>query len=120
MLADPQSVTYNAVAKSLAAISRGDDQSTYFLNDSGVKYTLNVLHTFKKGGRNRVVARLNRESYATDPLVPADNIIAGMTATVTFDFPDFGLVNTDVQNLGNALTAWLSSANILKLVNGET
>ena len=118
MFSDPQSVTYAAVAKSLAAISRGDESSVYRLDDSGVVYQLTLGHQFKQ--RKRVVARLQRNSYASDPLVPANNVLASMTATLTLDFPNVALTATDAQNLGKALVAWLSDANILKLANGET
>lgn len=118
MFADPQSVTYATVAKSLAAISRGDESSTYRLDDSGVVYQLQLGHQFKQ--RKRVVARLQRTSFASDPLVPANNLLASMTATLTLDFPNVALTATDAQNLGKALVGWLSDANILKLANGET
>lgn len=118
MFADPQSVTYNAVAKSLARIGTSDNQSEYKLNDSGVVYDLLVSHQFK--ARNRAVVRLRRDAYVADALVPAQNTLASMTATFTIDFPTTGYTAADAQNLGNALVAWLSSANILKVVNGET
>lgn len=118
MFADPQSATYNAVVKSLPAIGRTDTQSEYKLNDSGVVYTLTLAHQFK--ARNRVVARLRRDSFASDPVVPAQNILASMTATFTIDFPNAGLTAADAQLLGKALVGWLSDANILKLANGET
>lgn len=118
MFADPQSVTYATVAKSLPAISRNDTSSIYQLNDSGVVYNLTLLHQF--GKRNRAVARLRRDSYTTDPIVPAQNILASMTATLTVDFPTFGLLPADAQALAKALNGWASDANVLKLVNGET
>jgi len=119
MFTDPQSVTYATVAKSLPAIGRNDLQSEYKLNDSGgVVYDLILGHQFK--ARNRVFARLRRDSIQTDPLIPAQNIPAGMTATLTLDYPSVGLVNTDVQSLAKALVAFCSDANLLKLINGET
>lgn len=118
MFADPQSVTYSTVAKSLAAISRGEGQSEYRLNDSGTVYTLLLSHQFKT--RNRVVARLRRDSTVVDPLIPSQNIPAGMTATLTIDFPVSGLVPADAQALAKALVGWASDTNVLKLVNGET
>lgn len=118
MFADPQSVTYATVAKSLAAIGRGPDNSVYQLNDTGVTYNLQLSHQFAK--RNRAVARLARTSSVSDPLVPANNVIASMTATLTVDFPTFGLTATDAQNIAKALRDWATDANILKLVNGET
>lgn len=118
MFADPQSITYNSVAKSLPAIGRDESQSTYQLNDSGVNYTLILSHQFKT--RNRVVARLQRTSYASDPLVPANNLLASATATLTLDFQNTGMTASDVQLLGKALVGWASDANLLKLVGGET
>jgi len=118
MFADPTSVTYATVAKSLARIGSTDTQSEYKLNDSGVVYDLILSHQFSK--RNRVVARLRRDAAVTDPLVPAQNILASMTASFTIDFPTTGYTVADAQNLGNALTAFLTSGNILKLANGET
>jgi hypothetical protein len=118
MFSDPQSVTYATVAKSLAKIGSGPDQSEYKLNDSGVVYDLILSHQFK--ARNRTVARLRRDAFASDPLVPAQNILASATASFTLDFPSAGLTAADAQLLGNALVAWLSPANLLKLVNGET
>jgi len=118
MFADPQSVTYATVAKSLPAIGRNETQSEYKLNDSGVVYDLILAHQF--GKRNRAVARLRRDSFASDPLVPANNILGSMTATLTVDFPTVGLTAADAQALAKALIAWATDANVLKLVNGET
>lgn len=118
MLADPQSVTYATVAKTLAAISRGEDSSEYKLNDSGTIYDLILSHSFKT--RNRVVARLRRDAYATDPLVPANSVLASQTCTLTMDFPSIGVTAVDAQNLAKALRDFLTDAVILKLANGET
>ena len=93
MFADPQSVTYNAVAKSLPAIGRSEAQSEYKLNDTGVVYDLILSHQFK--ARNRAVARLRRDSYSSDPLVSVQNILASMIATLTVDFSNVGLTTSD-------------------------
>jgi hypothetical protein len=119
MFSDPQSVTYATVAKSLPAVGRGPEFSQYKLNDAGVVYTLHLSHQFKPR-RTRAVARLQRDAFASDPLVPTSNLLASMTSTLTVDFPTTGLTAADAQNLANALVAWATSANILKLANGET
>lgn len=118
MFADPQSITYATVAKSLPAISRGDGQSEYRLNDSGTVYHLTLSHQFK--ARNRVVIRLRRDAYASDPVVPTSNVLASATCSFTCDFPNVGYTATDVSNLAQALVDWLSDANLLKMINGET
>lgn len=117
MFADPQSVTYNSVAKSLPRTGSDLVSATYQLNDSGVVYNLTLSHQFK--ARNRVVARLRRDAFASDPLVPAQNKLASMTASFTIDFPATGYTVADAQSLGNALVAFLTTGNILKLANGE-
>jgi len=120
MLSDPQSITYNTVAKSLARISNAVDNSVYRLNDTAGQaiYTLTLQHQFKS--RNRVVARLQRESIATDPLSASTNIETSMAGTFTLDFPNAGLTPVDAQYLGSALVAFLTSAVLLRLANGET
>jgi hypothetical protein len=118
VFADPQSITYATVAKSLPAIGRAADESSYKLVDSGAEYNLKLAHQFK--ARNRVVARLTRTVAVSDPLVPAQNIVASGTATLTLDFPSAGMTLADAQNLGKALRDWATDANILKLVGGET
>lgn len=118
MLADPQSVTYATVAKNLPAISRGESSSKYQLNDGSATFELQISHAFK--ARNRVVARLSRETYVADPIHPTQFILAGMTATVTMDFPRVGLLPSDAQALAKALVGYLTDATILKLANGET
>jgi hypothetical protein len=118
MLADPQSVTYSTVAKSLVKASSGVNQSEYRLNDSGTLFVLRTGHTFSR--RNRTFARLSRDAYVADPLVPANNMMAGMAATLSIDWSPIGLTATDAQNLAKALVAWASDATLLKLINGET
>jgi hypothetical protein len=53
-------------------------------------------------------------------LSDTSNVLASMTTTITVDFPTTGLTVTDAQALANALIAWATSANVLKLVSGET
>jgi hypothetical protein len=119
VFSDPQTVTYAAAAKNLPAIGRSADTSEYQFADTGnVIYKLTLTRGFK--ARNRVVARLRRDSVVGDPLVTGNNIPVSMTATFTIDMPNSGLALADGQNLGKALVAWLSDANILKLLNGET
>lgn len=118
MFTDPQSITYATVAKSLPAIGRTETESVYKLNDAGVVYTLTLAHQFK--ARNRVTARLKRDSFVADPMVPAQNVQASMTASFTLDFPNNGLTLSDVQSLGLALIDFLTDVNVLKLANGET
>lgn len=119
MFADPQTVTYATVAKTLPATGRSSDTSEYQVRETdGTVYNLTLTHAFK--ARNRVVARLKRSSIVGDPLVTGQSILVSATATITIDAPQTGLSIADAQNLGKALVAWGTDANLLKLLNGET
>lgn len=119
MFTEPLSVTYAGAAKSLPAISRNGPQSVYALEVAGVGYTLTLSHQFAK--RKRVVARLQRASFASDPLVPANSVLASMSATMTIDFPLTGLTASDATNLGAALCGFLQGTDVIsRLVGGET
>jgi hypothetical protein len=98
---DPQNLTYATVAKVLPTIGRGAELSEYRLNDAGTVYNLSLSHQFK--ARNRAVARLRRDAFAADPLVPSQNLLASATATFTIDFPTTGLFGAPA--LANSLTS---------------
>jgi len=117
MFSDPQSVTVNAVAQSLPAISRNGDSSLYQKDDA--TYKLTVAHQYKPA-RKRFTVRLDSNKVAADPLTSANNQVYSVSAYLVVDAPIVGYSNSELQQLTSALTAWLSSANILKVVGGET
>lgn len=115
MFADPQSVTVNAVAQSLARISSAELASKYRKDDGS--YSLIVSH--QEGKRNRRVVRLEHRKIAADPLT-ADNVEYSMSVYLVFDVPPVGYTATELKDIGLGLTGWLSSANILKVLGGES
>lgn len=115
MFADPQSVTVNSVAQSLPAIKREDFSSSYRKDDGS--YTLVVSHA--EGKRNRRVVRLENRKVAADPLT-ADNVEYSMSVYLVIDTPPVGYTNAEAKDIALGLTAWLSSANILKVLGGES
>jgi len=123
---DPQTITYAGASKTLPRSGQTANESVYRLAESGgVTYTLLLGHQFAgsgakgRGQRNRMVARLTREGLVSDPLATGQNVPSSMSATLTLDFPIL-LTAADAQNLANALTGLMTSANVLKLANGET
>lgn len=117
MFADPAVVTYNAVAKNLARTGTVADQSTYGLNDTGVIYKLTLGHSSK--ARNRVFAKFERQAAVTDPLIPAQNIVIGASATVSIDFAP-QMTSADAVLHAKAIRDFLTDAFLLKLINFET
>lgn len=118
MFADPQSVTVNAVAQSLPRISdpsAGNQSSTYRKDDQA--YALVISHA--EGNRNRRSVRLNAKIVAADPLT-AVNTEYTMSCYLVIDVPPVGFTNTQVKDNVLGLTGWLTSANILKVLGGES
>lgn len=117
MFADPQTVTVNAVAQTLAAISREPLGSTY-REDIG-EYELVISHQ-EGAKRNRRVVRVNRTTVSADPFIPAQNVENSVSYYLVIDAPIAGFTNTQMKDDVLGLTAWLSSANVLKVLGGES
>lgn len=116
MFVDPQSVTVNAVAKTLPAISRGDGTSTYSLDDGAIKLT--ISHNYAK--RKRFTVRIDTNKVAADPLASANNMLYSASVYLVMDAPNVGYSNAEVRDYAIALTGFLTSANILKVLGGES
>lgn len=117
MFADPQTVTVNAVAQTLAAITRSEFKSVY-REDIG-EYQLEISHQEGKS-RNRRMVRLTRTKIAADPFIPATNVEVSHSVYMVVDAPIVGYTNTELKDDALGLTAWLTSANVLKVLGGES
>lgn len=116
MFSDPQSVTVNAVAQSLPAVARDAHNSTYRKDDS--TYELVISHD-EKAVRNRRVVRLNFNKIATDPY-SSDSLKYTGSIYLVIDHPVNGYSNTEIKDITLGLTGWLTSANVLKVLGGES
>ena len=117
MFADPQSITVNAVAKSLPAVSRGTDSSVYKM-DTG-DYTLTISKA-RTGSRKRFAIRVDARKIAPDPLVASNNVEYTSTVILSMNAPFVGYTNVEVKDIALALSAWATSANLLKVLGEET
>jgi hypothetical protein len=119
MLADPQSVTINAVAQTLPAVSRGVNTSSYRKDDGTV--TLSVSHQY--GKRVRRTVRLDFSKIVADPLVPTQNQKVSMSTYLVIDQPITGLTNAEIKQVVDGLTAYLtatSGAKVTSVIGGES
>lgn len=116
MFADPQSVTINAVPVSLPRVVVGSSEATYKSADETVQ--MRISHQTSKGRKRRMV-RLDSTIIAADPLT-AENSSQKAGVYIVIDEPTFGFTDTDLDYLVDALTAWLSSGNVAKLLGGES
>jgi hypothetical protein len=118
MLADPQTVTVNSVAKVLPRINQDNNASTYRLRSSTDEYVLSIKHSNGKivagqAGEGHV-AKLDYTVFAT-ATVPEQHLACWLV----LQNPD-GMDLTVVKNTTLGLTAYLTGANIDKLLNGES
>lgn len=117
MFADPQSITVNAVAKSLPAVSRGTDSSVYKMDTGDYSLTISKART---GSRKRFAIRVDARKIAPDPLVASNNVEYTSTVILSMNAPFVGYTNAEVKDIALALTAWATSANLLKVLGEET
>lgn len=119
-LADPQSVTINAVATPLPRITSQGSEATYATADGAAK--LRVSHTNGRNGSSRHLIRLEQKKVATDPLVSVTQEVTG-SVHVVIDMPKFGFTQTDKLELVKALNAYLAAgtyANVIKILGNES
>jgi hypothetical protein len=117
MFADPQSVTVNAVAKSLPRTSAGDHRGVF--EDPADGLVLTISH--QTGKRHRTTARLDHSKISTDPLVPTSNRPYSLSAYLVFDTPLQGYTTTELGYYLKAMSDWLAVAgNQTKILGYES
>lgn len=117
MFADPQSVTVNAVAKSLPRTGSGDHTGTF--EDPADGLVLTISH--QNGRRHRSTVRLDNSKISADPLVPTSNRPYSLSAYVVLDTPLQGYTTTEIGYYLKALSDWLAVAgNQTKILGFES
>lgn len=114
-LADPQSVTINAVAKTLNRI-KSDGYSSEYATDDEV-FKMKVSHQESKS-RTRRMVRLDQRVIAADPLT-ATNEYKTLGCYLVIDEPEYGFADADIDYVVQGLKTWLSTANVLKVLANQ-
>lgn len=120
MFVDPQTVTINAIANSLARVSSGDNKGAFRKDDGLVR--LNFSHSYPKTGPSRL-AKLEHFKIATDPLMAGQSFPTGMSVHLVVKTPDVGYTLTESKQVIDGFLAYMtasSGANITKLLGGES
>lgn len=115
-LADPQTLTINGAAVSLPRTGLTLTEGGFRSGDQTV--TLEVQHS--EGKRKRHVVKATTSTIVADPLVPSVNTPVSYSAHIVFDGPRQGVTALQLQKLGEALVGWATSANIGKVIAGES
>lgn len=116
-LADPQTVTVNALAKTLPRVASGDFSGTFMSVVDGL--TFSVKHT--EGRRNRSNVRLDFEKIAADVLVPTSNKPYSLSVYLVIDTPLQGFTTAEIGYYLKAVSDWVAIAgNQTKILNHES
>jgi hypothetical protein len=120
VLADPQSVTINAVAVSLPRTGVGAGNAVYTSSDGNVSLAISHQYGAKRTRRN---IRINHRKVAPDPFNSAYNAEYSMSCFLVIDHPKVGYTATEAKQIVDALTAYLtasSGAKVTAALGGES
>lgn len=116
MLADPQSVTINAVATSLPKTNPGSTVNVYTSADGNTSMTTKQTQSLLRFRRE---VRLSQKKIAADA-VTGVNSEKSFSVIFVVDEPKGSVfTDTEIGYLIEALKSWLTSANQLKVLGGE-
>lgn len=114
--ADPQTITVNAVAQTLNLVSSDALKSIYATADE--VYRLTISHQVS-GKRARRMIRFDKKVVAADPLT-AINAYQTMGMYLVIDEPvNNGFSDADIELVRAGFTAYLTQANVLKLLTAQ-
>lgn len=114
-LADPQTITVDSVDNTLNRIRSDGYRSEYSTGDESLKLT--VSHQESKG-RTRRMVRLDNRVVAADPLT-SKNEYKDLGVYVVIDEPEYGFNDAAINNIVQALTGFLTEANVMKVCSQQ-
>jgi hypothetical protein len=115
MLDSPQTITINSVDIDCNKTQDEKTSSLYASDDGTLEFR--VSHQAVKN-RTRRMARIDQTKIAADPLT-AINAYQKAGVYIVIDEPEVGFSNTEIDYLVDALSAWLTSANITAMLAGR-
>lgn len=114
-LADPQVITVDTVDKTLNRVKSDGTRSEYATADE--EYTFVVSHQASKT-RTRRMVRIDQRVVAADPLTSV-NEYKSLGVYVVIDEPEYGFDDDSIDNVVQALSAWLTTANVTKVLGNQ-
>lgn len=119
-LADPQSVTVNAVDVSLPRTVFGSSEGVFSNPENTLR--LRVAHTAGRRGSTRHLISLQQIKVAADPLTSVNSEVTAQ-AHIVIEAPRSGFTLSEQKDLVETLTTFLSEtsfANTTKILGGES
>jgi len=108
---DPQTITVNTVEKTLNRIKSDGTRSEYSQDDEDYKM---VLSHQESNDRTRRMIRIDQRKVAADPLTSV-NEYKRLGVYLVIDEPEYGFSITEIDYVVQALSAWLTTANVTKI-----
>jgi hypothetical protein len=123
-LADPQSITVNAVAQSMPRVSSttGNNQRKSNYQKSDRTYFLEVLHRdVTRNKRQRIVSLVTftQQTTATDPFT-AEQYSETCSWSAQLDRPLVGFTQTQIDQNWTGFKTWYDSTMVGKIFGGES
>jgi len=115
MFTDPQSVTVNAVAKSMPKILSEGTKSVYRTSDG--LFEMTVSHQLSRQ-RIRSLVKISQRAIVPDPLTSA-NDYETLIAQIIIDRPEVGFDATTIGYLITGITAWINTAGVVGKLYGQ-
>lgn len=112
---DPQTITVNTVEKTLPRVKSDGFRSEYL--EAAEEFKLAISHQESKG-RTRRMVRIDQRVVAADPLTSV-NEYKTLGVYLVIDEPEYGFSDAQIDYVVQALTAWLTTANVTKVLGNE-
>lgn len=106
----------NSSATKCPRVSVGDFQSIYQSEDGTKRVRISTVN----GKRKRGTLRLDLSKVTTDPFDTTQNVEIGMSAYLVLDRPLSGFTAEEQRKLCEGLAAFMTEANLKKLVASES
>lgn len=117
MYADPQTVTVNAVAKTLARKGSPSPETRGVFANADGEFTFDIRQN-KTANRFRREVRLTQKKVAADPISSVNKEVS-TSVMIVVDEPRWGFSDTEIGYLTAAITTWFTNANRDALLAGD-
>lgn len=117
MYADPQSLTVNAVAKTLPRVGSSSPNKTGQFQTADGEFDFKVSQN-STTNRYRREVRFTQKKVAIDP-ISAVNKEVSASVIIAIDEPKWGFSDTELAYVTSAVIAWFTAGNRDKLLGGE-
>jgi len=117
--ADPQTVTIDAVANSLARVGTGPSSGVFSIPDGSLK--LSISHAVNKRARRTI--RIDHQKIVPDPLFPDTNVPRSASFYLVVDTPVIGYTIAEQTEIIFGFLAYLaesSGAKVTQFLGGES